>query len=447
MKKLTVYSNEKLNPTFDGGFYLFDVNPKYSCYEYGVDNSIYEAFLKELDEKKIAYTEEGSYETNAVKDFLDDRASASDFRCIKDENGDLHIQQDEEDKAVIYDKDTSVLVKNISLTSDEEQELLKWLCENYKPVDLSAELMSKVNPDTVICLPNGYTEDLAEIKRLDLEIDEDKISKTFTSHVFDVNGVWRVFNDKEYLKYHSEDSIHRASISYVASALRVEPPYKGFFTDLDLYGKPNESYQAKLVVSSKAAIEKSLENVLPYITKAVVKNMDGTFRDVTASLTAPLPENYYMRKFHIEHHYPDGNVYQGFVNCIADSPEELLESNQFKGDYWIERLKAGWIGRFELADGLKADARIYMPDNSNGIVTNGVFPPEPQDRNILVLSTAEAEQILRSASAINLEGKTVPKFAGRLEEAVYSEETHCFSYSREKAERVRYADKDEHIRE
>ena len=76
-----------------------------------------------------------------------------------------------------------------------------------------------------------------------------------------------------------------------------------------------------------------------------------------------------------------------------------------------------------------------------------MFPPEPQtgDRNIL--STAEAEQILRSASAIDLTGKTVPKFEGRLEECVYAEETHCFSYSREKVERVRYADKDEHIRE
>lgn len=131
---------------------------------------------------------------------------------------------------------------------------------------------------------------------------------------------------------------------------------------------------------------------------------------------------YWQRKFHIKHKLPDGNIYKGFINIEADTREELPTTDQISGSYWAEKTSEGWLGRFELDCGFKPDNRKNADTQMPYVITTGIYREVKPRNNNGYISREEAEAILNNIMPIKYD--TVPRFEGRLEDAIVSEETH-----------------------
>ena len=142
-----------------------------------------------------------------------------------------------------------------------------------------------------------------------------------------------------------------------------------------------------------------------------------------------MKKSYYMRKFHFSYLLPDGNTYKGFINIEADTKEELPDIKDVKGSFFVEKLKEGYNARFFLDDG-EPNRSSYKPDilkgQENCIYTNGIYRPDLCSVGVGIHSTAQAEQILFYLAPVKYE--TIPRFEGRLEDHIYSMETHKLEY-------------------
>lgn len=125
---------------------------------------------------------------------------------------------------------------------------------------------------------------------------------------------------------------------------------------------------------------------------------------------------YYQRKFHLQFQLPDGNVWKGMINVDAEKKEDLPTKENIKGVFWFFKSKEGWHGEFQL----DSDYTSKFPY----VYTHGVFRPERPFTNG-VTCREEAESILSYLRPLHYD--EIPRCESRIEECVYSEETHYWN--------------------
>lgn len=128
---------------------------------------------------------------------------------------------------------------------------------------------------------------------------------------------------------------------------------------------------------------------------------------------------YWQRKYHLKYILPDGNVWKGFINVLADKKSDLPET--VKGGFWAEKRLDGWHGKFyfdscEPYDRRRETSEVLSP----WVITTGVHRPSPKTSTI-PKSIEEADRVIEYLKPVEYE--TVARFNGRLEDCCVDLET------------------------
>lgn len=127
---------------------------------------------------------------------------------------------------------------------------------------------------------------------------------------------------------------------------------------------------------------------------------------------------YWQRKFHLKYKLPDGNIWKGFINIDADTEEDLPES--VSGTFWVSKDMKGWHGLFELSNKEKADRRKHPYNYLQCVITNGVTRPD----SLGYVPTCMKEAEMMFEYLIPVQYENIERFEGKIEDCLYSVETH-----------------------
>ena len=437
-KELTLYADDEKADAFEYFMtdnninYLYaEINSNYNSHRYIIkDEESFNRSTEYLDENKMYYN---------YKDYLPEKAALADYLMLKNnlferdgwfcretDFGDIEICKNGYTQAIVLfnnEKEATLNTEAFIDSEANEDALCQALVENYPKVILTDKQYKNVNFDANINLPNGFSVDLTTINKLYIKLKKGIVS--VDGHWYDSSEM-----DKTFYSFHKDDILEGAVL--IASDDLVFGKDKNCLISESSEQLKSGRFDFPVTIDR---IKRNIETALPYIEKALIYDLRGKKAvDVTKELTAPYIEGYYMRKYHLEYELPDKHICKCFINISADKKEDLPALEDIKGSFWMEKLTAGWIGKFELDNDLPADicsyrSKHYDSSFNNSIVFTGLYRPEagcPKYQG--PFNEVLARQIYEYNQPIDLRGISLPRFEGRLEDCIKSEETHFFEY-------------------
>ncbi len=127
----------------------------------------------------------------------------------------------------------------------------------------------------------------------------------------------------------------------------------------------------------------------------------------------------YMKKWWIEHIFPDGKIFRGWLNTTADNKNDFPD--KLHGTLCAWRDEVGFHGYFVLDGQTEEEAKEKM----QYLYSAGVLP-KPLPVHYGSLCRATAENILINNKVI--EDYQFPRFDARIEDCVKPESTYITSY-------------------
>lgn len=129
-----------------------------------------------------------------------------------------------------------------------------------------------------------------------------------------------------------------------------------------------------------------------------------------------------MKQWWLEHKLPDGNLWNGWCNTFADSISDFTQV--LNGEYWVEKVPAGWRGYFWLNTQTEGDAVAH----SQFVITGGIWRPERDFSGANLRDPSVIHSIMEYNSNLVGSYTILPRFRGRLENDVVLAKTKIMNY-------------------